>query len=343
MNSPLRLDFADPDGWPGRRQEDWRWTDVRRAAGSARPASAPFDAWAQGPFDAFADRVHVVANGRAAADGRLDPGDAKSLALRWLGRGAGAHGANLGLAVGPGKDLVILESLEGEGSYGASHTLSLEVGAEARLTRIVLATEPEDAVSRLACEVTLAPAAEFRQIVLTDGARLQRIETVVRHEGGGAAARLDGVFVLAGARFADQTTEVDHVRPDGSTRQKIKGVVSDSARAVFQGRIVVREGADGADARMGCHGLILSDRAEIDAKPELEIWADDVACGHGATIGALDAEALFYLRSRGLEEREARRMLTIAFLEEILDDFPASNAIREVLVAWLKGRLETVA
>ena len=124
-----------------------------------------------------------------------------------------------------------------------------------------------------------------------------------------------------GPADADLTTEVIHEGEGGSTAQLHQGArcAARSLRAVFQGRIVVARGADRTDAKMGHHGLILSERAEIDAKPELEIYADDVACAHGNTVGALDEEALFYARSRGIPEAEARAMLTEAFVGEVVD------------------------
>ncbi len=122
---------------------------------------------------------------------------------------------------------------------------------------------------------------------------------------------------------------------DGTTDQLTKGVVRDQARGVFQGRIVVAPGADKTDARMGHHALILSDRAEVDAKPELEIFADDVACAHGNTVGALDEEALFYAEQRGIPEPEARAMLTEAFVGEVIDRIEHEGA-RDV-VARLGG------
>jgi Fe-S cluster assembly protein SufD len=129
---------------------------------------------------------------------------------------------------------------------------------------------------------------------------------------------------------------------DGTTDQLTKGVADDQARGVFQGRIVVSPGADRTDARMGHHALILSDRAEIDGKPELEIYADDVACAHGNTVGALDEEALFYIRQRGVPAAEARALLMGAFLGEVTDRIQHEGA-REVATEWLTSRLEAAA
>jgi Fe-S cluster assembly protein SufD len=186
--------------------------------------------------------------------------------------------------------------------------------------------------------VSLAAGARFAQTTLTTGARRQRIETRVTHPGHGATARLDGLYLLADRRHADLSTVVTHAGVGGTTDQLTKGVVDDQARGVFQGRIVVSPGADQTDARMGHHALILSDRAEVDGKPELEIYADDVACAHGNTVGALDDDALFYARQRGIPEPEARAMLTAAFLAEVVDRIEHQGA-RDVARAWLDARL----
>jgi len=154
----------------------------------------------------------------------------------------------------------------------------------------------------------------------------------------GAAVRLDSAYILSGQRHADLTTAVDHLGVDGSTSQMTKGVVDDQARGVFQGRIVVKEGADRTDARMRHDALILSDRAEVDAKPELEIYADDVQCAHGNTVGALDEEALFYARQRGLTDAEARALLTAAFIGEAVDRIEDDQA-RTVAQGWIAARL----
>ena len=117
-----------------------------------------------------------------------------------------------------------------------------------------------------------------------------------------------------------------------------RGQVRDRARGVFQGKIVVAEGADGTDARMGHHALLLSDRGEVDAKPELEIWADDVQCAHGNTVGSLDENALFYARSRGMTEAQARALLTEAFLGQAVDGI-VHEAAQERARAWIAERL----
>jgi Fe-S cluster assembly protein SufD len=252
-----------------------------------------------------------------------------------------AHHARFGVVVAKGVRATLLESYEGRGADYLSNVL-IEVFLEegARLERIIVADDHPTSVGVSTAEVFLAPGASFEQTVVAGGAKRQRLETRVSHPGGGASARLDGVYVLGDQRHADITTVVTHEGTDGTTSQLTKGVVRDQARGVFQGRIVVRPGADRTDARMGHHALILSERAEVDAKPELEIFADDVACAHGNTVGALDEDALFYAEQRGIPEPEARAMLTEAFVGEVVDRIEHDGA-REVVRAWVAARLRS--
>ncbi|TAJ73573.1 MAG: Fe-S cluster assembly protein SufD [Phenylobacterium sp.] len=325
---------------PGKRDEAWRWTDLRGLIRQVPEASAAFDpsSLRAGPFDALADEVIVVANGQGAAHIGVEPGETKVVALRIVSRGDGAHAARISVDVEVSGRLTILESYEGEGAYLGQTGLAISLAKDAAVERIVLAADDADGVTVSQAEVDLAPGSSFAQTALTSGARRQRIETVVRHPGGHADLRLDGVYLLADRRHADLTTIVTHSAVDGVTQQLTKGVVRDQARAVFQGKIIVAEGADRTDARMGHHALILSDRAEVDAKPELEIYADDVACAHGNTVGALDEDALFYARQRGIPEPEARALLTEAFIGEVVDRILHGGA-RDIVRAWSAERL----
>jgi Fe-S cluster assembly protein SufD len=330
----------DPAELPGKRDEDWRWTDLRGLVREVPPASEPLDpaALERGLFDALADDVILVANGREDARIAVNAGGSRTVALRIVSRGAGSHVAQIAVNVGLGGKLTLLESYEGEGAYLAYTELTFEIAEGAAVERIVLAGDDAEGVSVSQAEVRLEPGADFAQTMLTSGARRQRLETVVRHPGGHAELRLDGAYLLADRRHADLTTVVTHEAVDGTTEQLTKGVVRDQARGVFQGRIVVAEGADRTDARMGHHALILSDRAEVDAKPELLIFADDVSCAHGNTVGALDEDALFYARQRGVPEAEARAMLTEAFVGEVVDRIGHEGA-REIAAAWVSERL----
>ncbi|MFI4950351.1 MAG: Fe-S cluster assembly protein SufD [Caulobacterales bacterium] len=323
---------------PGKRDEAWRWTDLRGLIRALPEPSEPVDgAVAAGPFDALADDQRLLANG---GETRIEApaGGSATVALRFIAQGAGSHASVAEIVVGAGARLQLLESYESDGASVAQATVTITLGEGSTVERIVLAQDHAEAVLVSQALVRLAPGSQFSQTVAASGARRQRIETRVEHPGGQAKLRLDGLYLLADKRHSDQTTVVTHESVDGTTEQLTKGVVRDQARGVFQGRIVVEEGADRTDARMGHHALILSDRAEVDAKPELEIYADDVACAHGNTVGALDEDALFYARQRGMPEAEARALLTEAFIGEVVDRIGHEGA-REIVRAWAAERL----
>ncbi len=323
---------------PSRRDEDWRWTDLRGLLRVLPDASAAFagDAGA-GPFSALGGEDLVLVNG-GRAEIAVEAGEARQVCLRFVSRGAGRHASVVRVTLGEGARLRLLESYESDGASLAQVDLDIVQAGQARVERVVIADDDADAVTVSQTQVRLSPGSRFSQSVLTSGARRQRLETRILHPGGQAELRLDGIYLLDGKRHADLTTVVTHQGVDGATGQLTKGVVRDQSRAVFQGRITVAEGADRTAARMAHHGLILSDRAEIDAKPELEIYADDVACAHGNTVGALDQDALFYALQRGIPADEALALLTEAFIGEVVDRIEFEPA-RDIARAWVTARL----
>lgn len=212
------------------------------------------------------------------------------------------------------------------------------VSEDASLTRVVIQTGA--ATSLTTAQVNLAAKASFTQFILAFGAKLARLETHVNINGQGARVELNGAYLVDGGRHADLTSVIDHNVPQGVTRQLIKGVARKGGRGVFQGKIVVARGAQKTDARQYHHGLLLDEGAEIFAKPELLIHADDVQCAHGSTAGGLDEGALFYLRSRGVPEAQARALLIEAFLAEALPvSLPEelSEELRGLMRIWLEG------
>ncbi len=199
----------------------------------------------------------------------------------------------------------------------------------ARLEHVRLQAEGPNALHVTSLGARLERDSEYRALYAALGARLSRLDVNVKLAAPGAQATLHNVAVL-NAGIADVTTVMDHATPGGTSRQLFKSVVGGRGRAVNQGRVVVREGAVKSDSHQLFKALLLSSRAEADAKPELEIFADDVVCGHGTAIGSLDEDALFYLRSRGLPEREAKGLLLRAFLEDAIEGL-ADEAVHNAL------------
>jgi Fe-S cluster assembly protein SufD len=353
MSLANAIETGDLTQLPSRRDEDWRWTDLRGLIRVLPPRYEPKPGYGafglfrngqlyQSPFKAT--RSVTVLNGGIDGLGLNEPGPLvfdrhdPVVLVDVQTMGDISTLAAVKVVVPAGLSGVLLESHVGQGGYVASLSLDIEVEAGASLERIVLAEDDPGGVSVSTATVTLAPNAHYAQTILTSGARRQRIETRVSHPGQGASVRLDGAYLLQDQRHADTTSVVTHSGLGGVTSQLTKGVVDGQARGVFQGRIVVERGADQTDARMGHHALILSDKAEIDAKPELLIFADDVQCAHGNTVGALDENALFYAQQRGMPFETARAMLTEAFVGEVVDRIEHEGA-REIAAAWVAEQL----
>lgn len=183
------------------------------------------------------------------------------------------------------------------------------------------------------CAVSLACASRYQAVSIALGARISRHNLNVLQASKGAECVIDGLALITGHQLADTHSLVDHAQPHGVSRQSHKCIVDGAAHAVFNGKIMVRPGAQRTDSSQSSRNLLLTGKARIDTKPQLEIFADDVKCAHGATVGQLDDEEVFYLRSRGLSDAAARNLLTYAFGAEIIDRIP---------VATLRQRLEQI-
>ena len=274
----------------------------------------------------YSDLSAAFGDGRPAMAGEGE-------VIERLAAGAGRLASR---TIAPGQSALFVDHIVGEGFQPSAETI--DVGPKGIYHRIVIQTGADIALSF--CRVRLAAGASFRQFALVEGAKLARIETHVSIEGEGAEVELNGLYMSGEGRHADLTSVIEHKVGAGVTRQLIKGVARKSGRGVFQGRIVVDHGAQKTDARQYHHGLLLEAGAEIFAKPELRIHADDVQCAHGNTAGGLDETALFYMRSRGLGEDEARALLIEAFLSETAPDWAPPDVREQILSRirmWLRG------
>ncbi|HET7491908.1 MAG TPA: SufD family Fe-S cluster assembly protein, partial [Bradyrhizobium sp.] len=198
-----------------------------------------------------------------------------------------------------------------------------------------------DAINITNAIFSIGAKSRLNTLNMTSGGGVSRYQGYLTFAGEGAEATANGVSLLKGRQHADNTLFLDHAVPDCFSREIFRSVLDDRAHSVFQGRIMVRPHAQKTDAKMMTRALLLSDEAEADNKPELEIFADDVACGHGATTGALDESLLFDLRARGLSEKQAQAMLIQAFVGEAIESI-ANDDLRELSMAtaerWLAAR-----
>jgi Fe-S cluster assembly protein SufD len=248
------------------------------------------------------------------------------------------------LRIGKAASVTLVESYiaaDSAKAYQVHDSLVVAVGDGARLDHVRLIEDSREAFNISSAVVTLGARAHFNTFGMTSGSNVSRYQAVIAFAGEGSRVETNGVNLLNGRQHADTTLFLDHAVPNCASREIFRAVVDDRGHSVFQGRIVVRPRAQKTDAKMMTRALLLSDEAEADNKPELEIFADDVTCGHGATTGALDESLLFYLRARGLSETEAQALLIQAFVGEAIESI-ANDALRELAIAaaerWLAAR-----
>jgi Fe-S cluster assembly protein SufD len=260
--------------------------------------------------------------------------DAGSLCLHWRfsGQESVLHHSRVVVLLEPGARLNLLEQQRGgaAAAAGLNAVLLADLAEGSELRHLRLQAESERAVLLTSTEVVQAADSRYVYNGFDLGAQLARHEIRVSLEGAGASADLAGAFVLDGRRYADHHIAVEHAAPDCRSEQFFRGVLGGSSRGVFNGKALIQPGADGSSVRQSNANLLLSPLAEMDTKPELEIYADEVEASHGATVGQLDDAAIFYLRSRGLSETEARRMLTTAFCTAVTDRLADRELAAEV-------------
>lgn len=230
----------------------------------------------------------------------------------------------------------------GDGGYFSAPVCEIALAPGAAVTHVRWQRESTAAFHLGTCAVRQRSASRYMAVSVATGARLSRLDWNIVQADAGCETELHGLALIGGRQLADTHSAVDHATSQGRLRQLHKCVVAGGAHAVFNGKILVRAGAQQTDAAQACRGLLLSERSRIDAKPQLEIFTDDVKCAHGAAIGQLDAEAAFYLRSRGLSEHGARHLLTYAFAAEVIERIP-SRALRAALTQTLMDRTQEQA
>src|SRR5690606_13001706 len=211
----------------------------------------------------------------------------------------------------------------------------LVVGDNAELHHYRLNLEEENLLHLGGVHVNLLRNARLRGFALAQGSRLKRIDYQVNHRGPGADLNLQGIYLPRNNQMVDYHTNVQHCVPYCTTNEIFRGIIGDTAHAVFNGRIHIHPDAQKPLAELSNRNLLTSDKAEVDTKPELEIYADDVKCAHGATISQLDMTAMYYLQSRGLSATQARTMLSMGFINELLQELP-QEAVRDYLQQHLQ-------
>ena len=330
---------------PHRRLEAWKWTDVRghvsetskglSAAGAplitppegihigqgdGHPGDTPMGQMAV-KFAGPSWQIFVPENGRPATP----------LVIENIAKG---H-TRLAIMVDAGGALEMVEHYRGDAGGFSNFDIQIHLGKGASLTRTIVHDDPDSHVRVVTACIAAEEGAKINQYALSFGGALSRLETRLYGEGENIEATINGAYLLNDKRHCDMTSHIDLQSPNCVIRQAVKGVVTDNARGVFQGKFKVARKAQHTDAEMRHDALMLSETSEIRSKPELEIYADDVACAHGNTIGQLDDSALFYMRQRGISKDEAKALLTEAFLGDVFDDI-SDEAMKESLLTKIR-------
>lgn len=378
-DAPAEAERLSGSGLPTRKVESYHYTDLKmllrhvpdlvaKAAGVSPPAMRVAGAYqlmiangvpqesgtapagvivgkVDGPVLSQRDDVLVRLNSglvkealRLDLDGSVDP----VIQIDRRTEGPASHAPSAAkIYVGDDASAVILETYSGsDEAHVANHATYLALGKNAVATHITVDLSSKASTHFATNEYHLAEGARLRTLVIHAGASLARTQLFPNFEGKGAYADVTGLNLVSEGQHADITMDANHAVPHTSSKPLFKSIARGRSKAVVQGRLVVARDAQKTDAKLMSQGLMLSDEAEILSKPELEIYADDVVCGHGSTCGQLDEDQLFYLMSRGIPKAEAETMLVRAFLAELVDpieDAALNEALTGVIDGWLAG------
>ena len=318
------VDILDHKNLPTQKVEEWKYTNLSRALGDNLLRVTP-----QPPQEIV---IHKSSgqNGEQLED------------ILWIGEDKAHHQPRLKIILEDGAQATIVEKHEGQGAYWKNMSTEIVLGKNTRLDHIRIQNDSMDAVQTNMVHITMERDSYLNSFSLNIGGKLTRHDIHAVLNGSGIECSLNGVNLLKGSQHGDTTILMEHLAPHCQSNQFYRSLLDDSARGVFQGKVLVHKAAQKTDGYQLSNTLLLSQGAEMDTKPELEIYADDVKCSHGATTGQLDEEPLFYLRSRGLNEAQARMLLIQAFVDEVMDNVSRETNqehLSEMAEQWLMTQL----
>lgn len=336
-------------GFPVLKQEDWKYTNVAPFVSEKWSVGRAFTGDADAPVDLLNSFNHKR-NGFAA----LNLAFGQFAVLRISKETAVddpiefAFAGDAGTAIFPhiiviaeaGSKATIVESYASPAKSFTNSAIQIVIEDNANLTHYRVQKESADAFNYGVTEVTLGRGGSYNSTSINLGGALSRHDIDVKFTDEGGEAWVDGLYMLGGSQHHDTHSIIDHTVPNCTSHQTYKGVLNDRSRAVFNGKVFVRENAHGTDAQQSNKNLLLSNDARVDTKPQLEIFNDDVKCSHGATVGQLEDEELFYLLTRGLPDSLARNLLTYGFAEEVINKIDI-DAIKTELDKAVLNRLNT--
>ncbi len=345
------FDVFNDLGFPVVKSEDWKYTNVASVGKEDWKVSKVGSDAVQldAGFDKLLKRFNYERNGFTAlnlafgefvtvaipTETKLD----KPIELSFAANDGTAIFPHILIIAEAGSKATIVETYAGEGKGFTNAAVQIVVEDNANLTHYRVQKESAEAFHVGTTEVSIGRGSLYNSTNINLGGALSRHDIDVKFTAEGGEAFVDGLYLLNGSQHADTHSIIDHLVPNCTSHQNYKGVLNDKSRAVFNGKVFVRENAHGTDAQQSNKNLLLSNEARVDTKPQLEIFNDDVKCSHGATVGQLEEEELFYLLTRGLPETLARNLLTYGFAEEIINKIDIES-IKGELDAAVLNRLK---
>lgn len=307
---------------PTPKQEEWKYTNL--------PKAMP-----QGLTPSSQNEKTVIHIARGQGRGQTED-------ILWTGRDGVLHMPELEIVLEEGQELTVIERHDGRGGYWKNMATAIRLEKGAILHHIRIQDDSADSVHTNMVEIVMERDAVYNGFALNLGGKLTRHEIHAVMDGVNGECTFNGINLLRDKQHGDTTIVIEHKAPHGRSYQFYRTLLDDTARGVFQGKVHVHQAAQKTDGYQLSNALLLSPGAEMDTKPELEIYADDVKCSHGATTGQLDEAPLFYLRSRGLDEGAARLLLLQAFVDELVDklgDDVLRSSVKEKTNQWLQQTL----
>lgn len=341
--------FAE-NGFPQVKSEDWKYTNVAPLVGgewsvvsdqSGQIAESDLDLLRKFNFDRNGFTALNLAFGqfkvvRLAKDTSVP----EPIEISFAADEGSAIFPHVIVIAEAGSKATIVETYSSPAKSFTNAAVQIIVGPEANLTHYRVQKESAHAFNYGVTEVGLGRGSVYNATSINLGAALSRHDIEVKFTAEGGEAWVDGLYMLNGSQHHDTHSIIDHTVPNCTSHQNYRGVLNDHSRGVFNGKVFVRENASGTDAQQSNKNLLLSNEARVDTKPQLEIFNDDVKCSHGATVGQLEEEELFYLLTRGLPETLARNLLTYGFAEQIINKIDIGS-IKKELDAAVLNRLNT--
>lgn len=345
--------FFNENGFPTVRHEDWKYTNAGKLANEnwSVQVISPEAPILDERFENLLNKFNRERNGFTALNAAFaeivcitipkETSVVEPITFEFSAPDGTAIFPHILVIADAGSKATIVESYAGEAKNFTNAAIQIVVEDNANLTHYRVQKESEEAFHVGTTEVSLGRGSLYNSTNINIGSQFSRHDIDLKFTAEGGEAFVDGLYMLEASQHSDTHSIIDHTVPNCVSHQNYKGVLNDKSRGVFNGKVFVRENASGTDAKQSNKNLLLSNDARVDTKPQLEIFNDDVKCAHGATVGQLELEELFYLLTRGLPETLARNLLTYGFAEEIINKIGIESIKKELDEAVL-NRLNAV-